>query len=91
MEGARVANAIGTYLHGSLLPKNPAVTDFLIGKALARRYGEHETLAPLDDTLEDGGAGSGERDHAEGRRAKGCGDACGGCCGGRREGVAGLD
>lgn len=52
-EGARVANAIGTYLHGSLLPKNPAVTDFLIGKALARRYGEHATLAPLDETLED--------------------------------------
>ena len=51
-EGARVANAIGTYLHGSLLPKNPAVTDFLIGKALARRYGERATLAPLDDTLE---------------------------------------
>ena len=51
-EGARVANAIGTYLHGSLLPKNPAVTDFLIGKALARRYGERATLAPIDGTLE---------------------------------------
>ena len=51
-EGARVANAIGTYLHGSLLPKNPAVTDFLLGKALARRYGEPATLEPLDDSLE---------------------------------------
>ena len=51
-EGARVGNAIGTYLHGSLLPKNPAVADFLIGKALNRRYGEPATLEPLDDALE---------------------------------------
>ena len=52
-EGARAANAIGTYLHGSLLPKNPAVADFLLGKALTRRYGERATLAPLDGALED--------------------------------------
>lgn len=52
-EGARVANAIGTYLHGSLLPKNPAITDFLLGKALARRYGETATLEPLDDSVEE--------------------------------------
>ena len=52
-EGARVANAIGTYLHGSLLPKNPAIADFLLGKALARRYGESATLEPLDDSLEE--------------------------------------
>ena len=51
-EGARVANAIGTYLHGSLLPKNPAIADFLLGKALVRRYGDSATLAPLDDSLE---------------------------------------
>ena len=52
-EGARAANAIGTYLHGSLLPKNPAVADFLLGKALARRYGESAALEPLDDRLEE--------------------------------------
>lgn len=52
-EGARVANAIGTYLHGSLLPKNPAVADFLLGSALARRYGEGATLEPLDGALEE--------------------------------------
>jgi len=51
-EGARTANAIGTYLHGSLLPKNPAVADFLLGQALARRYGEGVVLEPLDDELE---------------------------------------
>ena len=52
-EGARAGNAIGTYLHGSLLPKNPGVADFLLGKALARRYGESATLEPLDDGLEE--------------------------------------
>ena len=42
-EGARVHNVIGTYMHGSLLPKNPAVSDFLIRTAVERRYG---TFAP---------------------------------------------
>ena len=51
-EGARSGNAIGTYLHGSLLPKNPAITDFLLGAALKRRYGEGAALEPLDDRLE---------------------------------------
>lgn len=37
-EGARVHNVIGTYLHGSLLPKNPEITDFLIRTAAQRRY-----------------------------------------------------
>ncbi|BDR53803.1 glutamine amidotransferase [Bombiscardovia nodaiensis] len=39
-EGARVGNVIGTYLHGSLLPKNPAISDFLIRTAVERRYGQ---------------------------------------------------
>lgn len=39
-EGARYKNVIGTYLHGSLLPKNPAIADFLIEKAVMKRYGE---------------------------------------------------
>jgi CobQ-like glutamine amidotransferase family enzyme len=51
-EGAVVGNAIGTYLHGSLLPKNPALADRLIGQALRRKYGEGARLEPLDDTLE---------------------------------------
>ena len=38
-EGARVHNVIGTYMHGSLLPKNPAISDFLIRTAVERRYG----------------------------------------------------
>lgn len=50
-EGARVANVFGTYVHGSLLPKNPAFADLLLELALRRRYTGYE-LAPLDDTLE---------------------------------------
>ncbi len=51
-EGAIVHNAFGTYLHGSLLPKNPALADRLIALALERRYGPGVDLAPLDDSLE---------------------------------------
>ena len=38
-EGAIYRNAFGTYLHGSLLPKNPHFADFLITLALKRTYG----------------------------------------------------
>lgn len=37
-EGAVYKNVIGTYLHGSLLPKNPAIADFLIKTAVKRAY-----------------------------------------------------
>jgi CobQ-like glutamine amidotransferase family enzyme len=39
-EGARYKNVIGTYLHGSILPKNPMLADFLIRTAVERKYGE---------------------------------------------------
>lgn len=39
-EGARYKNVIASYMHGSLLPKNPAIADFLIEKAAMRKYGE---------------------------------------------------
>ncbi len=39
-EGARYKNVIGSYLHGSLLPKNPILADYLIRKAVTKRYGE---------------------------------------------------
>lgn len=52
-EGARYKNAIGTYLHGSLLPKNPALADHLILAALRRRYGESAELPPLNDGIEE--------------------------------------
>lgn len=50
-EGARRLNAYGTYLHGSLLPKNPWFTDRLILSAL-RRVDEGYDLEPLDDAVE---------------------------------------
>jgi CobQ-like glutamine amidotransferase family enzyme len=50
-EGAVSGNAIGTYMHGPLLPKNPALADHLLLAALRRRYGVEE-LEPLDDELE---------------------------------------
>lgn len=51
-EGVVYRNVIGTYLHGPLLPKNPQVADYLIQKALERKYGREITLAPLDDKEE---------------------------------------
>jgi len=39
-EGARYRNVIGSYLHGSLLPKNPAIADWLLEQAAINRYGE---------------------------------------------------
>ena len=45
-EGVVCGNLIGTYLHGSLLPKNPHLADLVIERALGRR------LEPLDDGLE---------------------------------------
>jgi len=38
-EGAIYRNAFGTYLHGSLLPKNPHFADHLLALALQRSYG----------------------------------------------------
>lgn len=51
-EGARFKNVFGTYLHGSLLPKNPHFADYLIELALQKRYNKKITLSPLDDKLE---------------------------------------
>lgn len=50
-EGAIFKNVVATYLHGPLLPKNPVLTDYILSKALKRKYGTC-TLEPLDDTVE---------------------------------------
>ncbi len=50
-EGCIYKNAIGTYLHGSVLPKNPALADHLIESAL-RRDDPDFRLEPLDDDVE---------------------------------------
>lgn len=51
VEGARSHNVIGSYLHGSLLPKNPALSDFLIGEAARRRTGSFEPRAAASETV----------------------------------------
>jgi CobQ-like glutamine amidotransferase family enzyme len=51
-EGCRLGRAVGTYLHGPLLPRNPWLADWLLAQALAHRTGEVPALAPLPDELE---------------------------------------
>lgn len=51
MEGAFYRNAIATYSHGPLLPKNPFIADWLIQTALTQKYQTPVSLKPLEDTL----------------------------------------
>jgi lipid II isoglutaminyl synthase (glutamine-hydrolysing) len=52
-EGCRAGRAIGTYLHGPLLPRNPWLADWLLAEALAHQTGsEAVELDPLADALE---------------------------------------
>ncbi len=50
-EGTIYRNSIGTYLHGPILPKNPEIADWLIEKALERKYKKKIKLKKLDDSL----------------------------------------
>lgn len=50
-EGVIYKNVIATYLHGSLLPKNPVLADYIIQKMLEMR-GMPTTLSPIDDSFE---------------------------------------
>jgi CobQ-like glutamine amidotransferase family enzyme len=50
-EGAVQGSVVGTYLHGPVLPTNPALADALLERALAPRTGG-APLDPLDDRLE---------------------------------------
>lgn len=51
-EGVVYKNVIGTYLHGPILPKNPQLADFLISRALEKKYGKKIELEKLDDSEE---------------------------------------
>lgn len=51
-EGCLYKNAIGCYMHGSLLPKNPKLADWLLKKALEVKYKKEVELKPLDDEFE---------------------------------------
>ncbi|MDP4143751.1 MAG: type 1 glutamine amidotransferase [Bacillota bacterium] len=50
-EGCIYKNTYCTYFHGSLLSKNPELTDRLLKTALERKYSE-VNLSPIDDTAE---------------------------------------
>ena len=52
-EGFMTKNVIATYIHGTLLSKNPDITDYMIQYALERKYQETIELEPLDDTFEE--------------------------------------
>ena len=49
-EGARYKNVLGSYLHGSLLPKNPSIADFLIEQAATKKFGSFEPTV-IDDSF----------------------------------------
>jgi CobQ-like glutamine amidotransferase family enzyme len=51
-EGCRLGAALGTYLHGPLLPRNPWLADWLLAGALAHRLDEPPDLEPLSDDFE---------------------------------------
>src|SRR5206468_12065879 len=50
-EGCRVGRAVGTYLHGPLLPRNAWLADWLLSQAIAHRTGEVPTFEPPEDDL----------------------------------------
>ena len=52
-EGARTASVIGSYLHGPILPANPALADALIALAAERATGRPFEPAPQDDGFAD--------------------------------------
>jgi CobQ-like glutamine amidotransferase family enzyme len=51
-EGAKKGRVFGTYLHGPLLAKNPALADWLLRLALERQ-GAEGRLVPLEDQWEE--------------------------------------
>lgn len=52
-EGCRVGRALGTYLHGPLLPRNPWLADWLLAQSLGHVQScPPPVLEPLPDTLE---------------------------------------
>lgn len=50
-EGAIYKNVIGTYLHGSILPKNPRLADFFIAEALKNRGDYLPNESSIDDSI----------------------------------------
>ena len=51
-KGAVYKNVYCSYSHGSLLPKNPSLTDHLISTALKQKYKDFVSLQVLNDGFE---------------------------------------
>ncbi len=51
-EGIFYKNSFGTYLHGPILPKNPELVDYLIKKAIERKYRKDVKLKKLNNKWE---------------------------------------
>lgn len=51
-EGAVYKNVLCSYSHGSLLPKNPELSDNILERALYQKYDDFTGLEPLDDSFE---------------------------------------
>jgi CobQ-like glutamine amidotransferase family enzyme len=67
-EGCRVARAVGTYLHGPLLPRNPWLADWLLAQAIGHATGrEPPVLSETADEL----AAEAHRVAAQRARARG--------------------
>ncbi len=52
LEGARYKNVFCSYAHGSLLPKNPQLADYIIACAMKRKYPDAPDLIELDNQYE---------------------------------------
>jgi CobQ-like glutamine amidotransferase family enzyme len=52
LEGCRLQHAVGTYLHGPLLPRNPELADWLLAAALSHAHGaDAAALLDAPDTV----------------------------------------
>jgi CobQ-like glutamine amidotransferase family enzyme len=51
VEGARINNVFGSYLHGPILPKNPRLADELIRLAAIKKFGEFALEGKIDDSI----------------------------------------
>lgn len=69
-EGAVYRNSFGTYMHGSLLPKNPHFADHLIALALARTYGRKDGIpeSQVDSVASNNGSTSSYNGTKTGKR-----------------------
>ncbi len=67
-EGCRVGRAVGTYLHGPLLPRNPWLADWLIAQSLAHATG---SAPPVFQELPDDLAVEAHRVAAQRARTRG--------------------